>query len=135
MSAKTASARVSTVVFCEEVRQEINNKHILLGVVAGTLLLSSFPANIRGALYLEVYNLKSGKHKFKILIHLGSRLLAQIDGEILFDARNDVAVVAVSQMVLGVQEEGELRAEIIFDDQPKQIFLRRRIKLFVPPST
>src|SRR5271166_1271127 len=40
---KTASINISQAIACDDIRQEINGKHILIGVYSGNLGVPSFP--------------------------------------------------------------------------------------------
>jgi hypothetical protein len=56
--------KVHSLVVCEEIRREHNNKAILLGVHTGTILPNTFPAKIRLALWLLIDSNERGEVPF-----------------------------------------------------------------------
>lgn len=45
---------ISSVVLCDEVRQENNGKHILIGVYIHAVLVEDFPANLLLSVWIEL---------------------------------------------------------------------------------
>lgn len=64
---------IEAAVLCDEVRQEVNGKHILIGVYNGTIVVPDFPATLAvswwmqlfpkeiGIFHLDIQILKDGK--------------------------------------------------------------------------
>lgn len=51
---ETGTVTVLNKILCEDVRQEQNNKHILIGVYSGDMLVGELPANVQLSFYLEL---------------------------------------------------------------------------------
>ena len=45
---------IKTVIFCDDIRKEITNKDILIGVYAGDIVVPSFPTPLALALWIEI---------------------------------------------------------------------------------
>lgn len=59
---------ISATVLCDEVRQENNGKHILIGVYLHTVLVEDFPANLTLSVWTEIKPKKVGKFTGKIRV-------------------------------------------------------------------
>ena len=47
------NSKFRNIIFCEDIRDEVGNKRSLMGVVAGDLLVATFPAVVQTAVYFE----------------------------------------------------------------------------------
>lgn len=47
--------RFRNVIVCEDIRDEVGNKKSLMGVLSGDILVPSFPATIKIAVFMEYY--------------------------------------------------------------------------------
>lgn len=56
-----------TTIFCDDIRQEISSKHILVGVYSGDMIPPNFPSFVTLALWVTVVGLEVGTHPFKIV--------------------------------------------------------------------
>jgi hypothetical protein len=52
--------------YCEEIREELGNKFVLLGVVTGDLLVAEFPANVRVSFLLGIRSKEIGERVVKV---------------------------------------------------------------------
>ena len=68
---------VNAVVICDDIRKEVTNKDILIGVYGGALVVQSFPAVISVAVWLELTPSSIGSHE--IDIRLKSSVLSSDD--------------------------------------------------------
>jgi hypothetical protein len=59
---------ISSVVLCDDVRQENNGKHILIGVYLHTVLVSDFPTNLALSVWVEINPKEVGEFSGKIRI-------------------------------------------------------------------
>ncbi len=57
---------IRAVVACDDVRQEQNNKHILIGVYNGTIVVPGFPAELQLSWWLQVYTTETGKFDLEL---------------------------------------------------------------------
>jgi Family of unknown function (DUF6941) len=53
--------RVAAVVMCDDIRIEQNNKHILIGVYNGAIVVASFPAELQVCWWIQIFSDATGK--------------------------------------------------------------------------
>ena len=58
--------KVSAVVLCDDIRLEQNNKHILIGVYNGTIVVQSFPTEFPVCWWIQALANQTGKFEFDI---------------------------------------------------------------------
>lgn len=117
--------RVGNVVFCEDVRPEINNKYSIFGAIGGDLLVQSFPAVIKAAFYIELYGIESGNITFDIQIYLDKNLVAGAEGQMEVRSLRDPAIIAIPSFPIGVEKEGELRIVVKSGRQRRRVLSKR----------
>lgn len=97
------------VVICEDVRQEIRGKHILLGVSGPSLTIPTFPATIGVALWISGSAKERGPFEavFQALDPDGNvAIKGSLIGEI---ARPGSSTVVIGPMPLNVTKAGDFR--------------------------
>jgi len=60
--------KVHAAVVCDDVRQEQNNKHILIGVYNGSIIVAGFPAEVALAWWIQVFPTRTGKFDIEIML-------------------------------------------------------------------
>jgi hypothetical protein len=126
-----ARAPKAFAIFCEEVRTEAGGKHTLLGAFAGDLHISSFPAQIRLAIYGVVSFDEVGHHKLQWRLMLGKEVAASAEAEA--DVKPGFAnIVVVPMGLLQVEKPSELRFEMSIDGGRFTDLVAA--KLFLPPD-
>jgi hypothetical protein len=69
------------ILFCDDVRQEANGKHILIGVFGADILPTMLPGVLPLAIYLRVFGMTKGDHHFRITLTTNDGdLLGEIEG-------------------------------------------------------
>jgi hypothetical protein len=58
--------KVSAVILCDDIRLEQNNKHILIGVYNGTIVVQDFPAEFPVCWWIQTLTNQTGKFEFDI---------------------------------------------------------------------
>jgi hypothetical protein len=94
-------------VLCEDVRDELNRKHTLLGVFAGDINVQHFPANLKLAAYLEFRNFPAGKHDFSGEVSYARKPIMKLEGEMEVKS-SGTAVLVLPSFILPLAEEGQL---------------------------
>ncbi len=127
---KRLSKLIKTIVFCEEVRQEANGKHIVIGAVGGDLKVMGFPGRVPIALYLEIELPEIGHHSFDFrLTYAGEeslQLSLQIDKH---DSPNPIASIFTPRLDLLTKQPGDLVVEMSGGDGEWTEILRRSFQL------
>ncbi len=62
--------KFTSVIFCDDIRREITNKDILIGVYAGDIIVPVFPVPISAAFWLEVLPEELGQFELQMRIIL-----------------------------------------------------------------
>lgn len=121
------NATVNNCILCEEIRQEKNNKLILLGVYAKDILVSNIPATIPLAPYIEITIHKPEQTTISV------RISGPGEGEaimrVLFDTkkRDDEVVILSPRFEVHIACEGMLNVDISDDEKNWQPVLRRHV--------
>jgi hypothetical protein len=108
---------IGSVIICDDIRKEVTNKEILIGVYTGDIVVSSFPASIPLAFWVELTPYRPGKHEFNLRLSIPGK-----KGKLVIQAALEVATLTgTSAAVAGFQitfdEPGELTLEIGFGDE------------------
>ena len=64
---------IATVLVCDDVRKEVTNKDILIGVYAGDIVVPAFPAWIALAVWLELITKENGVYDMSFRIGMSNR--------------------------------------------------------------
>jgi hypothetical protein len=104
------SLRFEAVLACDDVRQETNGKHILVGVYGSFIGLPNVPSNFRPTWWLQVFGEK-GSHQFEFRI-MGPNNAQLMNGGVQFVInRTGLAAIALPRTQLQLQAAGSLRLE------------------------
>ena len=120
---------VENAILCEDIRQEVNNKKTLVGVYAGDILISSLPAPIDLAFYLD--GKAFDRELFRIEVRLSgpgkSKAIAMLElgatGESL-----GIAMITPRMQVL-FEREGMFKIAIRDPDQSWKTIISKRVIL------
>lgn len=70
-----------TTIFCDDIRQEANGKHILIGVYGSDLVPSAFPITFPLAVWLKISDAPRGPHKFKLSLQSPGGSESGVEGD------------------------------------------------------
>ncbi|WP_282608966.1 hypothetical protein [Pelagibius sp. Alg239-R121] len=119
--------RFRNVLLCDDIRQEISNKLILIGVYTGHIVLSEFPANIRLAVYAEFKPRELTVEDVQLRYKLDGKLLATISGRVEAHDLDSWATAAIPALPLQLESMGELSIEAQFGDGSVEVIGRKQI--------
>lgn len=107
-------------IFCDDIRQEVTNKHILIGVYASDMRVSQMPAVVPLSLWIRVRNLPNGRHAFSINLGFekSKAKITEISGEIEMIVPGDPANIIVAGIPVKITESDCLIAQISVDGGP-----------------
>lgn len=111
-----------TAVFCDDIRQEGNGKHILIGVYGNDLVPGSLPATFPLSLWLKVDDPPLGLRKFKFTLKSSTGDEAGLEGELQLpeDASQKSVVLAFGGLPVQVRSPGQVTAHLSFDGKPAE---------------
>jgi hypothetical protein len=105
------------LIFCDDVRQEVTNKQILIGVYASDMRVSQVPILVPVALWIRIKNIVVGNHPFSIELKFerSKAVIANIDGEISLVNEGEPANIVVAGLPVNVVESDRIIAKISLD--------------------
>ena len=101
---------IGAVLVCDDIRKEVNNKDILIGVYAADILVPAFPAWLSVAVWMEMTPHEIGETDLRFRVAIGKN---GVEIGMRLDARtlNPVGV-ALPGLQLQAEEETEITVEI-----------------------
>ena len=137
--------KVRNAILCEDVREEINGKHVLVGVVSEGFVVREFPAELRIATYLEVQLTSSpGAHEFFVRLgYTAGKAPLLIRAQVLFPKAGTRYAISTPPMQLRAERPGHIVGALSTDRKTWTTYLRRSIAQgevhspvsFEPPSS
>jgi uncharacterized protein DUF6941 len=101
----------TAVLLCDDVRKEVTNKDILIGVYGGDILVESFPRWIKMAIWMEISPKETGAFPLTLKLTFSDNAPLLIDMKLQVRG-SGTSSIAVPGMELLVEKEGELTLEI-----------------------
>ena len=125
MATKSVIGRFGTVLLCDDVRREINNKRSIMGNFSGDVLVSAFPAEIPLSFYIEY--LPTGEDvDIGLEIQLGTKKSIRFNTKIEKVPRGQVAVFDGFKIMLKVENKTELKLYAVINKK-RRLLLRKKI--------
>jgi len=125
-----------TVVFavlCEDVREEVNRKHSLMGVYSGNILVPQFPAHLRLALYADLNLPGRGEYALSLRANYDGKEQFNLKAQIKSEKLGSSALVLPS-FVLKVPDEGDFVLDYSFDGGEWQQLMKKHVSVGEIPS-
>ena len=112
---------ISSVVLCDDARQENNGKHILIGVYIHSVLVSGFPTNLTLTVWAEIKPKEVGEFSGEIRVVEDDDDSVLLQGEARITTKNlDLTTVQFLRMPLEFQREGDYLFQWKFGDDEWQ---------------
>lgn len=127
------SDRFPTVVICEDVREEINHKRILIGVFSGDILVSSLPGQLSLTLYIE--HKLQGEQKLEFIIYYAEEEQARIEMQAETKEVGVIAVIPFPRFGLAIKKPGELRVDVSIDSGEPEKLIAKTVGVGEIPSS
>jgi hypothetical protein len=81
-----ATPRIGALIICDDIRddirKEISNKDILIGVYGSEIVVPEFPATIPLAFWMEITPTKLGELSLQLHLSFDDKILAAIQGSV-----------------------------------------------------
>jgi len=122
--------KFGNVVLCEHVVSGVGNKHTLVNVFSGDIIVSELPARLFFGLYAEYYAPEDGSFKdISIELRLNGKTFARIVVSALGAVTpGDAGVVAVPIFELGVDNDLALSVVARVDGHKPQTLMTKQIR-------
>jgi hypothetical protein len=104
---------IESVLICDEVRKEVTNKDIIIGVYGGALLIPSFPAQAPLAVWMEIIAHTIGRHEIELKIEIAGKP-GGVGIKFVLDMTgiDDPITMATPQFIIPFLEPGEVVVSI-----------------------
>lgn len=121
---------IEQCIACEDVREELNKKHTLVGVYSGdTILLSKIPGNLALSCFIQISIREPGEHDLLFRISGPGDHEATLKARLGFDQASGQGVIATPRIDLTVDTEGTFQFDISADNKNWVNLVTRKIAL------
>lgn len=107
-----------TVLFCDDVRDEVSGKQLLIGVYNGEMHVSKLPAEFGLCIWARVEGLKIGEHTFEATLSYPNGV-ENVASSIVVDNDENPVIMIFPPTPLKFEADGEITFEISFDGSEK----------------
>lgn len=125
---------IEAALLCEDVREEVNRKHALLGVFAGDVLVQSFPATIKFAVYVVMKVTESKQRTLAIRARFDADqggIMAQAS---LGPEHSGISVAIIPQFYVTTEVPGRFVVEISAEEGKWMELVSKAVSQGVIPS-
>jgi hypothetical protein len=99
------------IIICDDIRKEINNKDILIGVYSGDIVVSSLPAWLPMAFWIEASAKQIGRHDRSFRITVADNPPLVLKSELQIEQLGSLAIM-ISGLQIYFEKEGTLLLEV-----------------------
>lgn len=126
MAPRTArTPRIDALVICDDIRKEITNKDILVGVYGSDIVVGTFPATLSLSFWIEIAPVHVGELRFHLRILFAGKTRARI--EAAMDVKKAVpSAVPISRISVQFPSEGVLRIDVSWNEGKKWNVAKRK---------
>lgn len=121
-------------VLCEFVAKGAGNKHTLVNVYSGDVIVTEFPANLMIALYIEYLRPKNDNSELKLELHIGDELFAEMPVKIKYSPNSKNASIVLPSATLSLNNEVVLTVSATSEGFDRTVVLSKRIYKGVIPQ-
>jgi hypothetical protein len=119
--------KFTAVVLCDDIRREISNKDILIGVYSGDIVVPTFPAFINAAFWLEGVPETLGAHDLQLRVYLKDKPPVEMKVSINVSVLGPFGLTVPTLQIL-VEDETEIRFEFLDGDTWSTLKRKKVIK-------
>lgn len=113
-------------VLCDDIRQEKNNKYILIGVFSGDVVVPQFPATLALSLYAEYFSDTPGQQNATLIYALSGEKKIEAHAKISIRSPG-TATLALPPVPIEFPEPGELTISVQLTDSEPFELLRKQV--------
>jgi hypothetical protein len=114
---KTFRQRFTNIILCDDVRAEINNKFMLIGVYTADILVAAFPQRLRFSMYFEYIPEESGEKEMFFKLAIGDEKPAQFQLKLSVSKPNINTPIIIPPVEMTINKESEFRVECSEDNK------------------
>ncbi len=133
-----ASINIAHAIACDDIRQEINGKFILIGVYSGNLGLPVFPAHVALGFWMMAKPSQKGDYHIRFRVQGPAENEVTVSGQMIVHVqeKEDMALV-IPPMPISIPSPGEIILQYQAGDGPWNTICRleaRLVPLAPPPG-
>jgi len=118
--------KIGNAILCEYATLGANNKHVLVNVFSGDIIVQNLPADIPLCVYIEVFRRDiTATDTFKMEVRLDNKPL--IMGEIVMPGGSQTAVILLPQFPLHIDAAATIEVVITSIGYAKTVALSKRV--------
>lgn len=130
---------ISAVIFCDDIRKEITNKDILIGVYGGDIVVPAFPAQFALALWIEMNPSEPGSREIAFRLSPGDAKPVELRIGLSLSEHGPIGL-SIPALPIPMEEPGEIRLEVLEDGEwlllkSKRVKRGPIVSPFGPPSS
>lgn len=125
---------VEAALLCEDIREEINRKHALLGVFGGDILVQSLPATIKLAVYVVLRVTEPKERTLSIRARFAIDDEGLVAKATLGPQFSGVTVAIIPQFFVTTEVDGQFLVEISGEDGQWAQLISKSVGVGVIPS-
>lgn len=130
MSAKRKSAiRVANAILCDDIRQEISNKLILIGVYTHDILVPAFPTTINLALVAETWFDSVGEKKLSVRYLVDGSERGGMTATLRIMEPAEPFILTLPPIPVQIFQPGKLDVQATVDDGRPVPIISRQLRL------
>ena len=116
------------VILCDDIRDEIGNKKSLMGVLAGDIIVPSFPASIQVAVFFQYRPDKDAAGEIFISIRFVDDKTEMMKAKTgIAVADNGIITIAIPKGIATFEKETTLRIFVSINDGPEQEIMSKKV--------
>ena len=129
------SIKFRNAILCEYVAKSAGNKHTLVGVYSGEIIISSMPGDLHLGFYCEILEKFHDAKEFTLEGFLGTAKFGQVVAEFQPSQSQELYVLAMPFMPVSVVEPGKLRLVLSLEGFRRTILLDKDVRLPQPTDS
>lgn len=125
------SFKINNAIACEHLIQGQGNKHTLINIYAGDILVENFPARINLSLYFEIDPHVFGIIPLSIKVSYGRKIAMEGKADGVFE-EGKVAIIAIPNGLMLFEKPDTLKVSIYADGERPITAIKKGIRLAEP---
>lgn len=119
--------KIVNAIICDDVRKEITNKFIIIGVYSNDIVFPSFPSNANLSLYSDIFIRKQGDFTLNVRILLDGKMIIGAEVQAQNNKPEQLTSLILPPMTMSFPNECTLSFEISHDNKTWIRLASRRV--------
>lgn len=123
----TSRIKLGNVVLCEYFVQGLGNKHTLINVYSGDIVVAEMPAKMRLALYIEYEAMAEDAFSVRLEVLMSKEVQARFRFDVESGPRGRHGIMALPNMEIGIDENVAFEVRMSLDGERSRTVLKKAI--------